>query len=134
MDKPFLVDRDIEEGRQLLRALDDADIPIAAAYWLYRIEKGRWRLVFAPTLDYEAAGGELVGIVHDLLRAGVAGDMTLDDVNIVSPLDPIATGLNQLRGSRRPDEFRPTGAIVNGLSLDDAYIYRTRPLRAEAKA
>ena len=43
MDKTVLVEQDIKEGERLLRALDQAEVPVTGALWLYRSEADVWR-------------------------------------------------------------------------------------------
>jgi len=127
MAETVLVDRDIEAGRKLLAALDEGGIPLDAAYWLYRLESGRWKLVLASPLAASAGALGLYQHVQELLGGGVAPGLTLGDISVVSPRDPVASGLHRLPGVDRVAEFRLTDGVVNGLSVDDAYVYRTRP-------
>jgi len=45
MDKTALVNFDVERGRRVLDAIDDAKINIAVALWAYLPEYADWRLV-----------------------------------------------------------------------------------------
>lgn len=126
MDKTVLVERDIEEGRKLLRTLDAAGIPIVAAYWLYELEWNRWRLVFATPLVETVGSTPVYRRIRELVEAGAGGGGALAHLVVVSPRDRIASGLHRIPGSERVSEFRLTDGVVNGLSVDDAYVYRTR--------
>src|SRR3712207_2306588 len=106
MDKTILVERDIEEGRKLLDLVDAADIPVVAAYWLYRIESGRWRLVLATPLVETVGSTYVYRRLREMFEAGAGVDVALDDVSVVGPRDPIASGLHRIPGSDRVPEFR----------------------------
>ena len=134
MDKTILVEKDIEEGRKLLSTLDAADIPIVAAYWLYELERNRWRLIFATPLVETVGSTPVYRRIRELVQAGSEGGGAFDDVIVVSPRDRIAGALHRVPGSDRVTEFRLTDGVVNGLSVDDAYVYRTRPLPVPAEA
>ena len=134
MAKTTWVEIDIEDGRQLLRTLDRAGIPVVAAYWLYELARNRWRLVFATPLVETVGPTAVYRRTRELVRSGAAGGRALDDVIVVSPRDRLASGVRKIPGSDRAQEFRLTDGVVSGLSVDDAYVYRTRPVSVAAGA
>ncbi|MEK7395463.1 MAG: hypothetical protein AAB116_00865, partial [Candidatus Poribacteria bacterium] len=60
MDRTALVELvigiDIEGGKRLLKALDEAGINVPGAFWLYFPESEEWRLVFVmPKIKKEGS-------------------------------------------------------------------------------
>jgi hypothetical protein len=47
VDKTTLVERDFSDGELLIRELDEANLNIHSAFWLYDSEAERWRLIIA---------------------------------------------------------------------------------------
>ena len=45
MAEAALVEADIEAGRELVRALDDAGFPVTGAAWIHYSDVDEWRLV-----------------------------------------------------------------------------------------
>ena len=134
MAKTTLVEKDIEEGRKLLQTLDAAGIPVVAAYWLYELEWNRWRLVFATPLVETTGSTPIYRRIREMLESGAEGAGAFEDLAIVSLRDRVASGLHRIPGSDGVPEFRLTDGVVNGLSVDDAYVYRTRPPEVATRA
>ncbi len=80
MDKTTLVEKDIEVGRKLLHTLDAAGIPVVAAYWLYELERNRWRLVFATPLVETVGSTPVYRRIRELIHSGAEGGGAFDDV------------------------------------------------------
>ena len=49
MDHTALVDRDIDEGRKLVQALDAEAFSVVAALWYFFSDEDVWRLIIAST-------------------------------------------------------------------------------------
>jgi hypothetical protein len=47
MDKPALVNSDMDAGERLVRGLDEAGLKVTAALWFYMSDSDEWRLMLA---------------------------------------------------------------------------------------
>jgi hypothetical protein len=135
MDKTVLVDRDIEDGRSLLSALDRAGFPVEAAYWFYfaQPDLNYWRLLLAtPKLDEIGLRATYAEILSVLETLPADFGIRLGDI---SPMSPRAVGVSRLRhllpsGVNEPGT-RLTGTGTRHVYLDDLYIYRLPPTSPE---
>ena len=51
MDKKVLVEKDIEEGKRLIEALDKTDFQVEAAMWFYMTDSEEWRFLIASPFE-----------------------------------------------------------------------------------
>lgn len=124
MDKPTLVESDLDAGALLVRALDEASVPVRAALWLYMSEPESWRLVVATPLA-DKGPDHAYSTIQTVLEAHPDLRITLSQITAVSPKDKlikilrraIATGpgISGIRFSRN---------VLDGQYIEDAYIYR----------
>ena len=139
MYKKILVERDFEEGRRLLEALDNAGFPVRAAFWYHLSDSDKWRFIVAsPVVDEKgprAAYTVIQSVLATLSKTVVGVDnmprwrlpfgISLMDITVMSPKDQL---IRLLRKVVRTGpgihwvEF-PQGAI-NNVFVEDAYIYR----------
>src|SRR6185436_406608 len=126
MDKTPLVDRDIEAGRQVVRALDQAGFPLIAALWKYLPEEGDWRLALASPWVSERGPQKAYAAIREMLtRSGV--DFPLDRISAVEPREPLITELRIFAGTEPApfigaDSLR--GTMVGDVYVESAYVYR----------
>lgn len=126
MDKTVLVERDIEEGKRLLRTLDTANIEVKAALWFYMPENGRWRLLVAtPLVDEKGPKEAYAAIRRVLAQSPSPFEISLRQISVVSPNHDLVRLLGTVihTGSGISD-IRFTGNVINGVFIEDAYIYR----------
>lgn len=126
MDKTALVERDIKEGEKLIRTLDRADIPVEAALWFYMAESERWRLLIATRLVDERGPREAYAVIRRALeQLPSRPEIRLPQISVVSPEDDL---IQLLRAAIKTGPgiggIRFTGNVINGVFIDDAYIYR----------
>jgi len=125
MDKTALVNFDIERGREVVVALDAAEMKIAVALWAYSPEYEDWRLVISgrqlDSLDLRDAYRQ----VNDALTsAGLTPDKT-PPILILSMNDSFIKTLRQIFGKTRSVEgMRLGGQMIGDRFLEDAYVYR----------
>ena len=131
MDKAILVERDIEDGRRLLKALDEAKsgaVPfrIRAAFWLYTTEWLEWRLVIATSLVDERGPRSAYTDVQAILRSIQPPiGLSLQNLAVVSPSDPLVKMFKgAMRVAANSGGVRFTRNMVGGSFIEDAYIYR----------
>lgn len=126
MAETTLVEKDVQAGAELIRALDKDGLNPVAALWYYLPESQQWMLVLASTLVDEKGTTETYRMIQkSLSRLQDAGDMSLDNIRVVSPNDSLikllqtalktVPGIHGIRFSRN---------AINGIFIDDAYIYR----------
>ncbi|PPQ28439.1 hypothetical protein CCS01_24185 [Rhodopila globiformis] len=116
----------IEQGAAFVRALEQDDVTILAAFWYLEAEFGRWRL-FIATPDIGRIGWqELYGKAHVILdRFAPEPAFKTYDVGILGPnrrifqtVSEVVTTGPELGGERF------TNQIANGELVDDIYVYK----------
>jgi hypothetical protein len=128
MDKTVLVEQDIKEGERLLRALDQAEVPVTGALWLYRSEADVWRYVIAsPLVEQEGPLKTYARIDAVLASTSPPIAMPLGSISARGLDDPLINELRLFAGT-------PGRPFVGGIPLskspvgdvyvEDAYIYR----------
>lgn len=129
---PMLTDAMIDSGRALVRQLDERDLSPDAAFWLYRPDRGDWTLVFVQA-KFETQGPSWAySRIRDVLAAAPqdSPELTLESISLASPRSPLVS-LLRVAVSTGPGSniasVRFTSNVINGVLIDDAYIYRLRP-------
>lgn len=128
MDKTTLVERDIEEGERLIRTLDSANIPVEAALWFYMAENDRWRLLIATPLVDEKGPREAYATIRRAIEQMLSSlAIRLSQISVVSPDDDLVQLLRAaIQTGPSISGIRFTGNVINGVFIDDAYIYRVQ--------
>ncbi|MGE0151274.1 MAG: hypothetical protein AB7R90_01560 [Reyranellaceae bacterium] len=120
-----LGEKAIGDGRRFLQALDGAGIVSSAALWLWRPAEGAWRYVLASPL-VAAKGGDMpvkIAAVLATMEQGFAIDR--DTLLLFPPDDPAIQTLHRaVQTGPGIAALRMTGNVVNGVRIDDAYVYR----------
>jgi hypothetical protein len=113
-----LVEKNIEAGRQFVMLLDRIGIKAHAAFWLYRSDTERWRLVIVCD---EAEKGS-----RDLyLRTIKAGStMELGMVEFQPTSSRFYKHLSKELHVEGLSEERVSQCTLNGVYIEDALIYR----------
>ena len=118
MAETALVESDIEAGRDFVELLDRIAVPVVGAFWLYRPDAKRWRLVIVSN---EARQGS-----KDLYLRVIDAGAKIDLTNV--EFQPPETALfKALGGMVRVDglaEVRMQQSTFNGVYVEDALIYR----------
>jgi len=125
MDKTILVGPDIETGRRILLALDDAEVKINVALWGFLSEYEDWRLILsARQLDAQGKSGAYGLVLRTLKKAGFTVDDT-DPIMIVSMKDKFIRELRQTFGKAKSiDGMRLGNQLFGDRYLQDSYVYR----------
>lgn len=117
----------IEAGATLARRLEANNFPTTAALWFFNVDSSSWRYVIA------SAQVDLVGIklaykkVQETLSALASDEMSINlrDITLLSPNDPLVhllkTGIKTGNGM---SGIRFTKNLINGVLIEDAFIYR----------
>jgi hypothetical protein len=123
-----LVSPDIQQGEAVVRALDEAGLEVRAASWLRLAEAPHWRLVLAmPLVDQEGPRAGYQAIHKALAKQRATLALPLGQISVVRLKDPLYRVLKRLvRTARRAiAAIRVTDNVVDGLLVQDAYIYRS---------
>ena len=117
----------IEEGAELLRALDAAGLIPDAAFWFYFSDINAWKLVLAEMRVGPAGPREVYKQVQRALgtRADKIKSFSLADVVVAKPDAPVVSVLKRaLRVERNAGGVRFSQNVIDGVLIEDAYIYR----------
>lgn len=125
MDKTALVSFDVERGRRVLDAIDDARMKIAVALWAHLPEYEDWRLVISGRrLDSPDLRDAYRRVNDSLSSAGISPDKT-PPILILSTNDSFVKTLRHSFGKTKSVEgMRLGGEMIGDRFLEDAYVYR----------
>ena len=126
MDSTSLVEPAIEDGRALLAALDAKGVKITAAYWFFLSEPNEWRLILATPLVDSKGPRDAYQQIQQILQSQLPnGKLSLDLISVVSPNNPQVRALSSaLTTGPGITGIRFSRNTVNGIFIEDAYIYR----------
>lgn len=124
----MLVAVDIGLGSELVRALDQSDVTINVALWLYTDEYEDPRFVLAsPQLDATSSRQQAYGLIHDALdAAGIPVEKT--PALLILPMPhPFIRALRKMFAKHKNVEgTRLGGQLIGDRFVDDAILYRVR--------
>jgi hypothetical protein len=125
MDKPTLVEADLNAGKKLLALLDKARLNVKAAFWLYVPEADEWRLFFALPVVARKGPKEAYEKVQAYLEQLGTRELSLKNVSLVSPKDNMVRLLESaMKTGPGISGIRFTGNVIDNVLIEDAYIYR----------
>lgn len=125
--KEYLSDAMIEAGARLTAKLDEANVPITAAFWFYDSEVNEWRLFFASPEVSTKGNTEVYKRIQPALKALATEGFSISSllirlldandrlVRLLSSAVVTGPGVSRIRFSKN---------AVNGHFIDDALIYR----------
>ena len=120
-----LSEKSIADGRSFLQALDQAGIVSSAALWLWRPNENLWRYVLSSPL-VQGKGNDMpvkIAAVLATMPAGFAVDR--NNLLLFPPDDPSIQTLHKaIQTGPGITAMRMSGNVVNGVRIDDAYVYR----------
>jgi hypothetical protein len=127
MDKAALVTIDLAKGTEWLKALDDSDLGVSVAMWVYLPEYENWRFVLSSRRLDAVRLPKAYGMVHDAFdRAGFSLERT-PSLLILPMKDPSIRELRRTYGKARAVEGRRIGGqMIGDRFLEDALVYRIR--------
>jgi hypothetical protein len=129
MDTPALVASDLEAGRQLIRARDEAKIRVKAGFWYYSEDASEWRVaIVSPSAT--SSTRDLYEAVQRIIEARNI-PLSLTRVSVMGPDSPIAQAVHEAVRTR-PTEIKAadhlsisTGSSVNVLDCNVTHVYRS---------
>ena len=123
MAQDVLVETDIASGRVLLDALRRAGFEVSVAYWLFNPDSEAWRF-FVASPEAEAPREASRKIV-EVIRTDRERFPNTSRIRFVAPDDPTASALSRVVAPSGKEEFRLSDNMIDGVYVDDAYIYAT---------
>jgi hypothetical protein len=125
MDNATLVAPDVEAGKQLIRALDNAGLDVKAAFWLYLEESEEWRLYIATPLVKEHGPREVYSRVLKVLNESKVSSIQLSEISVVDPTFRLVTALSSaFNTGPEIKDIKLVGNAVDGVYIRAALIYR----------
>jgi len=124
MDTITLVDEHLRDGQRLIEQLAADGNPIDLAFWVKTAEDGIWFLYLATDIVNQIGSAKAYRKVYASLNKLADPWMTISEVKLIAPENPIATGVRDVM-ARHPGRI-PTrfgGNRLGGLSIEEAYIY-----------
>ncbi|MGH9945674.1 MAG: hypothetical protein ACRD6X_00565 [Pyrinomonadaceae bacterium] len=117
----------IDAGNRLTRLLDENRFDATASFWFFIVDSGVWRLIIAsPNVDSDGIKGAYKKI-QEILSKPPHGDgsIHLKDITLLSPSDPLISLMKiGMRTGNGISGIRFSKNLINGVLIEDAYIYR----------
>jgi len=126
MATTVLVERDIQEGKDLIEALDKTEFKVDASLWFYSSDSDEWRLLIASPFVEENGPRKSYGFIRSVLaQPSPPSGISLKNVSVLSPKNQLIK-LLKTAISTGPDiaGIRFTRNVINNTLIEDAYIYR----------
>lgn len=125
MAQTQLVAPEIETGKKIVQALDDAKLKISVAMWVVLAEYGDWRLVLSSSRLDSKGVLEAYGALHEVLdKAGFTYRQT-SSLMILRMKDKFIRELRREFGRTEDAEGMRLGGYTFGdRHIEDAYVYR----------
>lgn len=117
-----LMTEDVEAGQALIALLDSSGMEPQAAFWLYRSDTERWRLVIVR----DEARGDVRDLYLRAIDAGASRDFDLAHVDFQPPENRFVRAVNQGAKVSGIGRVRLRDRIGDdGTFIEDALVYRT---------
>jgi len=117
----------IDAGTALLRKLDRKGVQPDAAFWFYFPDIQQWKLVLAEEKLGRVGPRETYKQIQEVLsrfRRELKA-LSLDNITLAKPDAPIVALLRvAIRTGPEISGIRFTNNVINGMVVEDAYIYR----------
>jgi len=126
MATTVLVERDIQEGKDLIEALDKTEFKVDASLWFYSSDSDEWRLLIASPFVEENGPRESYGFIRSVLtQPSPPSGISLKNVSVLSPKNQLIKLLRTVISTGPGiSNIRFTRNVINNTLIEDAYIYR----------
>lgn len=122
MDQTLLVEQ-IDDARTLIDRLVRDGFDVAAAAWVRPGEEGRW-LLYLASKEVERDGlAAAYRAVHPTLTSLRPDWVTLTELRLVGPSDPVALGVLELNESHPDGPAYTRGPLLGGVAIEGAYVF-----------
>jgi hypothetical protein len=124
--KAALEKEKIEAGKELLQRLAKTDFKVAAALWLWRLERPRWKLIIASPMANKNGLREAYNRIDEVYeKPRPIPELDLMDIY---PMETTESLIKALRAQARKYHTDMAGERLEGywlgdVSIDDAYVY-----------
>ena len=121
-----LTEEMILAGEDLTRQLDQINFPVNASLWLYDSESNIYHLIIAS--PEVRTYGPIWG--YDRIRSilfrnpAISHTISLNNISVVEDRDPLIISLRSAIGRRGVSGMRLSANAVNGVFIEDAFIYK----------
>ena len=113
-----------------MEELDARNFGVDAAVWLFRPDEHDWRLLISTAVVDKYGPSEGYRRLQRVLQETPGARLSLGKVTLVSPNDPIITLLRSAVATGPGTHgIRFSRNSINGVFVEDAYIYRLLPAR-----
>jgi hypothetical protein len=126
MDQALLVEQQIDDGQEFIDQLIRDRFDVRAAAWVKPSEEDRWLLYLVSKEVEERGLSATYRAVHPVLGKMHAPWISLSDLKLVGPANPIAVDIleiNRKYPGRSPTRTRRPQ--LGGMSIEEAYVYPT---------
>lgn len=121
--KESLTTEMISAGEKLTRLLDENHFRVSASLWLFLTDSNSWRLMIAS--PEVRANGVKAAYKHVQQIISDSVGIRLKDITLISPADPLISLLKiALNTGEGISGIRFSKNMINGILVEDAYIYR----------
>ena len=125
MDKTALVSLEVHRGKEIVDALESANLKISVALWMFLSEYEDWRMVLSArrfdSLDPLAA----YRLLHTLLDPAEFTPERTPPILILRMTDPFIKALRSIFGKAQSVEGMRIGSqSIGNRFVEDAYVYR----------
>jgi hypothetical protein len=123
-----LVDRDLDIGRRILGALDQAGITVNIAFWAHVPQLSEWQLFIAtPLVDSKGPKSAYEEVLRRLHDAGMDSELPWRRIFLRSPKDPVLRSLENRTSNSGPVEIEESQNIPRGAPSSYYVTYAPEP-------
>lgn len=126
MVEAALVERHVEEGEKLVRALDVVGFPVVAALWRFLPEEEEWRLLIASPKVNELGPLAVYTVIQEvLIEQKIA--LRLSSISAVRSDEPLVSELRIFAGTDPAPFLGGTylqKVVIGDKYIEGAYVYR----------
>jgi hypothetical protein len=121
-----LASEDIAAGRTVIEALDKANFPVEAAFWLYESNRERWSLWIATPRAGEDLGKAYLSVRQILDTVSDRKVLELPQITLALPSDRTVEAVRSLIKVKGLSDVRMRHNLGDhGVYIEDTLIYRT---------
>ena len=122
----ILTDKMISSGKELTILLDKAQVKVKASLWIYEMDLNIWRLIIASPEVRVFGPKKLYKRIQSIIsKMPEDNKLVLKDIAVVDDIHPLVILLRKaVKTGRTISEIRFSRNAINGVFIEDAYIYR----------
>ncbi|MCC6126984.1 MAG: hypothetical protein IT426_18655 [Pirellulales bacterium] len=127
MDKTLLVEANVDQAAKLIELLDETEMDVLSALWIYDPYHEQWQLVIAtPMIEHKGPQRAYRVIQKILANNSELAGLTLQDVRLVSDKNNslIKTFRKNFKTGKTINQIRFSKNVIDGVYIEDAIILR----------